>query len=94
MLYGCLFSRLVSHSSFAGAGMREAGIHAGNVVTVHVAGQTITIDLDDKDSRTVRRTTAQPVRIIKVAQSGKDSRVSPGALAGRCRPRLPCGKIA
>jgi hypothetical protein len=64
--------RLVSHSSFAGAGVREAGIHAGQVVTVHVADQTITIDLDDKDSRT----TAQPVRSIKAAQSRKDSRVS------------------
>jgi hypothetical protein len=58
------------------AGVREAGIHAGQVVTVHVADQTITIDLDDKDSRTVRRTTAQPVRSIKAAQSRKDSRVS------------------
>jgi hypothetical protein len=78
MLYRCLFSRLVSHSSFAGAGVREAGIHAGQVVTVHVADQTITItiDLDDKDSRTVRRTTAQPVRSIKAAQSRHDSRVS------------------
>ena len=56
--------------------MREAGIHAGQVVTGHVADQTITIDLDDKDSRTVRRTTAQPVRSIKAAQSRKDSRVS------------------
>ena len=52
------------------------GIHAGQVVTVHVADQTITIDLDDKDSRTVRRTTAQPVRSIQAAQSRKDSRVS------------------
>jgi hypothetical protein len=83
-----------SHSSFAGAGVRDAGIHAGQVVTVHVANQTITIDLDDKDSRTVRRTTAQPVRSIKAAQSRKDSRVSRGALAGRCRPRLLCGRIA
>jgi hypothetical protein len=49
---------------------------AGQAVTVHVADQTITIDLDDKDSRTVRRTTAQPVRSIKAAQSRKDSRVS------------------
>jgi hypothetical protein len=51
-------------------------IHAGQVVTVHVAAETITIDLDDQDSRTVRRTTTQPVRSIKAAQSSKDSRVS------------------
>lgn len=43
---------------------------------VHVADQTVTTDLDDKDSRTVRRTTAQSVRSIKAAQSRKDSRVS------------------
>jgi hypothetical protein len=58
---------------------RHAATHdrpPGQVVTVHVADQTITIDLDDKDSRTVRRTTAQPVRSIKAAQSRKDSRVS------------------
>jgi hypothetical protein len=40
------------------------------------------------------RTTAQPVRSIKAAQSRKDPRVSRGALAGRCRPRLLCGRIA
>jgi hypothetical protein len=51
-------------------------IHAGQVVTVHVAADMITIDLDDQDSRTVRRTTTQPVRSIKAAQSRKDSRVS------------------
>jgi len=32
-------------------------IHAGQVVTVHVAEHTLTIDLADGDSRTVRRTT-------------------------------------
>ena len=68
--------RLVSHWSFAGAGVREAGIHAGQVVTVHVDDQTVTIDLDDQDSRTVWRTTTHPVRSIKAAQSRKDSRVS------------------
>jgi transposase InsO family protein len=40
-------------------------IHAGQVVTVHVAEATITIDLADGDARTVRRTTTQPVRSIK-----------------------------
>ncbi len=58
------------------------GSTPGQVVTVHVADQTITInldldlDLDDKDCRTVRRTTAQPVRSIKAAQSRKDFGVS------------------
>jgi hypothetical protein len=60
----------------AGQKIALGRIHAGQTVTVHVADQTITIDLDDKDSRTVRRTTAQPVRSIKAAQSRKDSRIS------------------
>ena len=44
-------------------------IHVGQVVTVHVAAETITIDLNDQDNRTVRRATTQPVRSIKAAQS-------------------------
>jgi len=40
-------------------------IHAGQVVTVHVAQATITIDLADGDSRTVRRTTTDPVLRVK-----------------------------
>jgi transposase InsO family protein len=60
----------------AGQKIALGRIHAGQVVTVHVAAETITIDLDDQDSRTVRRTTTQPVRSIKAAQSRKDSRVS------------------
>jgi hypothetical protein len=60
----------------AGQTITLGRIHAGQVVTVHVAADTITIDLDDQDSRTVRRTTTQPVRIIKAAQSRRTSRVS------------------
>jgi hypothetical protein len=74
--YFPLLSRLVSHSSFAARVCGKPGSTPGQIVTVHVADQTITIDLDDKDSRTVRRTTAQPVRSIKAAQSREDSRVS------------------
>jgi hypothetical protein len=37
---------------------------------------SLSIDLDDQDSRTVRRTTTQPVRIIKAAQSRKGTHVS------------------
>jgi len=40
-------------------------IHVGQVVTVHVVEDTITIDLADGDSRTIRRITTQPVRSIK-----------------------------
>jgi hypothetical protein len=59
----------------AGQKIALGRIHAGQVVTVHVAAETITIELDDQGSRTVRRTTTQPVRSIKAAQSRKASRV-------------------
>jgi hypothetical protein len=32
---------------------------------MHVAAEKITINLDDQDTRTIRRTTTQPVRSIK-----------------------------
>jgi transposase InsO family protein len=60
----------------AGQKIALGRIHAGQTVTVHVAAETITIDLDDQDSRTVRRTTTQPVRSIKAAQSRKAAHVS------------------
>jgi hypothetical protein len=59
----------------AGQKIALGGIHAGHVVTVHVAAETITIDLGE-DTRTVRRTTTQPVRTIKTAQSRKAAHVS------------------
>jgi transposase InsO family protein len=46
-------------------------IHAGQVVTVHVAEDTLTIELADGDSRTVRRTTTQAVRSIKAHRPRK-----------------------
>ena len=49
----------------AGQKIALGRIHAGRVVTVHVAEHTITIDLGGDDTRTVRRTTTQPVRSIK-----------------------------
>jgi hypothetical protein len=58
-------------------------IHAGQVVTVHVAADTITINLDDQDTRTIRRTTTQPVRSIKAHRPGSGQ---PGAPA-HDRPR-------
>ena len=51
-------------------------IHAGQVVTVHVADQTITIDLDGQDSRTVRRTATKPVRSVKAHRPRKAAHVS------------------
>jgi hypothetical protein len=46
-------------------------IHAATTVTVHVAGHTITIDLGGDDTRTIRRTTSQPVRSIKAHRPRK-----------------------
>ena len=40
-------------------------IHAGQIVTVHVAEHTMTIDLGGDDTRIIRRATTQPVRSIK-----------------------------
>jgi hypothetical protein len=60
----------------AGQKIALGRIHAGQVVTVHVTADTVSIDLDDQDSRTVRRTTTQPVRSIKAAQSREGARVS------------------
>ncbi len=49
-------------------------IHAGQIVTVHVAEHTLTIGLADGDSRTIRRTTTQPVLRVKAQRpSGKQA---------------------
>lgn len=42
--------------------------HAHREVTVYVADTTLTIDLDDTSTRTVTRTTTQPVRSYKAAR--------------------------
>ena len=39
--------------------------HAGQTVTVHVADTTLAIELDDAETRVLRRTTTTPVRYIK-----------------------------
>jgi hypothetical protein len=52
----------------AGQKIALGRIHARRIVTVHVAADTITIDLAGDDTRTVRRTTTQPVRTIKAQQ--------------------------
>jgi hypothetical protein len=48
----------------AGQKIALGRIHARQIVTVHVAADTVTIDLSGGDTRTVRRTTTQPVRSI------------------------------
>jgi Integrase core domain len=55
----------------AGQKIALGRIHARRIVTVHVSAQVITIDLGGDDTRTVRRTTTQPVRSIKAQQHRK-----------------------
>ena len=49
--------------------------HAGQVVTVQATDTTLTIDLGD-DTRTIRRTTTQPVRSIKAHRPPKAGSIS------------------
>jgi transposase InsO family protein len=51
-------------------------LHAGHIVTVHVADTTFTIELGDDDTRTVRRTTTTPVRNVKANRPRKVDHVS------------------
>jgi hypothetical protein len=51
-------------------------IHAGQIVTVHVDHVAMTIDLGADDTRTIRRTTTQPVRSIKAHRPRKAAYVS------------------
>jgi transposase InsO family protein len=55
----------------AGQKIALGRIHAGRIVTVHVAEHTITIDLGGDDTRTIRRTTTQAVRSIKAHRPRK-----------------------
>ena len=55
----------------AGQKIALGRIHAGRVVTVHVADHTVTIDLGGDDVRTIRRTTTQAVRSIKAHRPRK-----------------------
>jgi hypothetical protein len=55
----------------AGQKMALGRIHAGQVVTAHVADHTVTVDLGGDDIRTIRRTTTQPVRSIKAHRPRK-----------------------
>ncbi len=60
----------------AGQKIALGRIHARQIVTVHVAADTVTIDLGGDDTTTVRRTTTQPVRSIKAQQHRKAAHVS------------------
>jgi transposase InsO family protein len=60
----------------AGQKIALGRIHAHQIVTVHVTAETVTIDLGGDDTRTVRRTTTQPVRSIKAQQHRKAAHVS------------------
>ncbi len=55
----------------AGQKIALGRIHAGQVVTAHVADHTLTIDLGGDDIRTTRRTTTQAVRSIKAHRPRK-----------------------
>jgi transposase InsO family protein len=55
----------------AGQKIALGRIHAGQVVTVHVAEHTVTVDLGGDDTRTIRRTTTQAVRSIKAHRPRK-----------------------
>jgi len=59
----------------AGQKIALGRIHAARIVTVHVTAEVITIDLGGDDTRTVRRTTTQPVRSIKAQQHRKAAHV-------------------
>jgi hypothetical protein len=65
----------VEPSRIAKACLRSKRAEGHQIVTVHVVTDTMTIDLDGDDTRTVRRTT-QPVRSIKVQQYRKAAHVS------------------
>jgi len=60
----------------AGQKIALGRIDAARIVTVHVAADTITIELASDDTRTVRQTTNQPVRNIKAQQHRKAAHVS------------------
>jgi hypothetical protein len=69
--------------------------HARQIVTIHVAADTITIDLAGDDTRTVRRTTTQPVRSIKAHRPReiRATHVSWGLDTSRpSRPRVPAAR--
>lgn len=55
----------------AGQKIALGRLHAGQIVTIHVADTTLAIELGGDDVRTIRRTTTQPVRSIKAHRPRK-----------------------
>jgi hypothetical protein len=54
-------------------------VHAHRTVSIHVAETTLAIELDDGETRVVRRTTTLPVRSIKATDHGRSPQFpSPG----------------
>jgi hypothetical protein len=56
----------------AGQKIALGRIHARRIVTAHVAENTITIDLDGDDVRTIRRTTTDPVLRVKAQNKNQN----------------------
>jgi hypothetical protein len=54
----------------------EADREVANTLADLISGGPLMTGVDDQDSRSVRRTTTQPVRSIKAAQSRKAAHVS------------------
>ena len=50
--------------------------HQHQTVTIHVSDTTLAIELDDGETRVIRRTTQQPVRNIKASRPRTATSVS------------------
>src|SRR4029079_15898684 len=50
--------------------------HGQQTVTIHVADSTLAVELDDGETRVIRRTTQQPVRNIKASRPRTATSVS------------------
>jgi hypothetical protein len=61
-------------------------IHAGRIVTVHVSEHTLAIELDD-ETRTVRRTTTNPVVVIKGSRHQRAPQAQRTALSASVGPK-------
>jgi hypothetical protein len=61
-------------------------IHAGRIVTVHVCEHTLAIDLDD-ETRTIRRTTTNPVVVIKGSRHQRAPQADLPALSASVAPK-------
>jgi hypothetical protein len=61
--------------------------HAGQAIAVAVPGTTLAIELDDAETRVVRRTTAKPVRNIKAGRPWTVPQPGRGGREGASRLR-------